>query len=373
MGRLLRPAGAVLAALALLFSAAPSLAGTDGSIGLAWDPPRPEDPHVDGWFLYWGTTSGGPYPNKSPPIVNDGTSTPGYTMGGLTDCTMYYFVATAFTYVAEDDAGAILESTFSNEAWGWPRPTVTAITPATAVQQASISMAIEGTNFNTTWGTPTVSFDDPAMVAGEASIPDCYHLSVPVDVNCARTGPIEVTVTNPEATLAKSASMFSVTASGGCVPPDAGAAEPPDASTPGPDAAEPGLDAAAQPGADAAAAGEDASSQPPGPDAASQFADAALASEDAAAGLDAQGIEASDAAAALADASSQPPDSGEGAPDGSPPDRPDGSATTFADTGFHPSTVESGCGCSTAASPLNAIALLAAGLLLGRKRRRPCG
>ena len=362
MGTTVRPARRLAACAALLLPlllAAPAVAGTNGTIGLAWDAPLPTDPHVDGWFIYWGSTPGGPYPNKSPAILNDGTSTPAYTLTGLTDCTMTYFVATAFAYVPEDDAGAILESAFSNEVSSWPSTTVTGITPATASQLASITMSIDGTNFGAD-GAPTVTFDDPAIVGGTVAVPDCYHVSLPVDVHCSRTGPIEVRVINVGGVNGVPISAFSVTPSSGCEPPDAGA-EPPDAAAPGPDAAPPPGPDAARPGEDAAAPGEDAA-EPPGEDASTSAEDASPAAPpDAAAPSDDAGPVVSLDAAAAPDGSLAARDAGASGLDGS-------AAASDAENGFPPSVVEAGCGCS--ASSAGSSGLAGAWLLLLALRRR---
>ena len=110
----------VLAAVTFLASA--TMGGT-GSLTLTWDPNS--EKNLQGYNLYWGTESGGPYDQ-----VGGTQEQTTYTVSNLTEGVRYYFVATAYNTEG-------VESAYSNEVSGiptagpTPTPTATPIPTST--------------------------------------------------------------------------------------------------------------------------------------------------------------------------------------------------------------------------------------------------
>ncbi len=178
----------------LLFSAGRALAGT---ATLAWDPVPDTD--VTGYKIYYGTSSG-TYPN----VVDAGNVTT-YSLTTLTDCTLYYFAVKAY-----DQAGNISVA-YSNEISGYPKPTVTAVSPASGLQNAGgLALTLTGANFRT---GATAIFSGTGITVNSVSVASCTSLTANVSIALtAATGLRDVTVKNPDLTAGTGTGLFTVNA-----------------------------------------------------------------------------------------------------------------------------------------------------------------
>ncbi len=168
-----------------------------GSATLAWDPVPDTD--VAGYKVYYGTSSG-TYPN----VVDVGNATT-YTFTNLTDCILYYFAVKAY-----DQAGN-LSVAYSNEISGYPKPTVTAVSPASGTQNAtSLSLTLTGTNFRS---GAAVTFSGTGITVNSVTVSSCTSLTANVSIALtATTGLRDVTVKNADLTAGTGAGLFTVNA-----------------------------------------------------------------------------------------------------------------------------------------------------------------
>jgi purple acid phosphatase-like protein len=186
----------VLAAVAatVLLAALPAQAGT---ASLAWDPVPDTD--LAGYKIFYGTSSG-VYPN----VVDVGKVTT-YTFTNLTDCTLYYFAVKAY------DTSQNLSTAYSNEISGYPRPTVTAVSPSSGAQSTSnLSLTLTGSNFRT---GATVLFSGTGITVNSVAVSNCSSATVNVSIALsAATGARDVTFKNADLSSGTGTGLFTVNA-----------------------------------------------------------------------------------------------------------------------------------------------------------------
>ena len=168
-----------------------------GSVDLEWDPV----PAATGYRVYYGLGSGQYTLSKD---VGNRTTT---TMSGLTDCTDYYMAVKAYNAFGESDE-------FSNEVFGWARPSLVAPAPA-VMQGKQITVDLNGANFKP---GALVEIDNPHVSIASVSVPSCTRIQLlaTVDpltpgVRAAQIGSFEVTVQNPSDVFGKKSDAFKVT------------------------------------------------------------------------------------------------------------------------------------------------------------------
>jgi hypothetical protein len=178
----------------LVFPAGPVQAGT---ATVSWDPVSDAD--LAGYKVYYGTSSG-TYPN----VVDVGNVTT-HTFTNLADCTLYYFAVKAY------DAANNLSTGYSNEISGYARPTVTAVSPSSAVQNSSgLSLTLAGTNFRS---GATVAFSGTGITVNSVSVSSCTSLTAGVTIAAtAPTGTRDVTVRNADQSAGLGTGLFTVNA-----------------------------------------------------------------------------------------------------------------------------------------------------------------
>jgi hypothetical protein len=179
--------------LGLVGSATPVRAG---EIKLAWD----AAPGASGYHVYYGTQPGtyGQYVT---------TTTTSVKLTGLQDCTGYFVAVKAFNAAGES-------SGFSNELSGWPHPTVSSVTPTTAMQGDQIVMDIMGANFQ---NSPMVDVGNPDVVLTSVSVLSCNHIQLLATVEptskgvrAALVGSLDLTVSNPDSVFGTKTQAFQV-------------------------------------------------------------------------------------------------------------------------------------------------------------------
>ena len=116
--------------LATVLAAAVS-ASVAGTVALEWSPAD----GATGYRVYYGTAA-----NNYTTQMDVGSATQ-TTVSGLADCMPWYFAVKAY------DAGGNFSSTYSNEVTGWPRPSLTNVSPAAAEQGRRLTLTIDGSNF----------------------------------------------------------------------------------------------------------------------------------------------------------------------------------------------------------------------------------
>ncbi|HEU5180393.1 MAG TPA: fibronectin type III domain-containing protein [Candidatus Polarisedimenticolia bacterium] len=178
--------------VALFFAVSPLWAG---SATLSWDPVA--DPDLAGYRVYWGTSPGN-YPNNA-----DAGNATTYTIPSLTDCTVYYFAVKAY-----DQAGN-LSAAFSNELSGMAKPTVTAVAPNSAMQNASgVSLTLTGTNFRT---GATVSFSGTGITVNSSNVASCTSATINISIAAsAPTGARDVVFRNSDLSTGTGTGLFTV-------------------------------------------------------------------------------------------------------------------------------------------------------------------
>jgi hypothetical protein len=167
-----------------------------GSVDLEWDPV----PQASGYRVYYGLQSGQYTLMKD---VGNLTTT---TMGNLTDCTDYYMAVKAYNAFGESDE-------FSNEVFGWARPTLTGTAPA-VTQGQQITVDFTGANFKP---GALVEIDNPHVSVTSVAVPSCNRIQLLATVDplapglrAAQIGSFEVTVQNPTDVFGKKSNAFTV-------------------------------------------------------------------------------------------------------------------------------------------------------------------
>jgi hypothetical protein len=186
----------VLAGLLGLGLAAPA-ARAAGSVELSWDPV----PGATGYKVYFGLASRQYTKVKD---VGNHTST---VMDNLTDCTDYFMAVKAYNGQGESDE-------FSDEVFGWARPTLGGTAPA-VMQGQQLTLELIGTNFKP---GALVEVDNPHVSLTSVTIQSCNRIQLLAHVDppaagmrAAEIGSFAVTVQNPSDLLGKKASAFVVT------------------------------------------------------------------------------------------------------------------------------------------------------------------
>jgi hypothetical protein len=189
--------GAFCAAAFLVAAFGPARAA--GTISLAWDPVA----NAAGYRVYYSQTSGSFSDSQSIDVGN----VLGTTISGLTDCTTWYLAVKAYN-------GAGSSPNFSNEVSGYPRPTVTATTPAAAQQGDQITIDVTGTNFQT---GAVVELNNPNVLIQSARALSCTHVQflATIDptapgVRPAEIGDFTMTVVNPDDVFGSRTNGFEV-------------------------------------------------------------------------------------------------------------------------------------------------------------------
>jgi hypothetical protein len=176
---------------ALLLAVVPASAGT---ISIAWDPVTDAD--LSTYQIFWGTS-----PGRYSSRWDRGLATSA-TLGGLSDCTRYYVALKA------RDASGNVSPSFSDEISGYPRPVLSAVTPADAFQGTRVALEITGVNF---LEGASVRFGNPDIVVHSVTVSSCRHITAIVTVGgAAATGPSSIEVVNPDRTFASGAELFTV-------------------------------------------------------------------------------------------------------------------------------------------------------------------
>jgi hypothetical protein len=168
-----------------------------GSVDLQWDPV----PGATGYKVYFGLVSVQYTKVKD---VGNHTST---TMDNLTDCTDYYMAIKAYNSHGESDE-------FSDEVFGWARPTLTGQAPA-VMQGQQLALDLTGWNFKP---GALVEVDNPHVTLNSVAVQSCSKIQMLVQVDppaagvrAAEIGSFAVTVQNPADVLGKKSNAFVVT------------------------------------------------------------------------------------------------------------------------------------------------------------------
>jgi hypothetical protein len=168
-----------------------------GSVDLEWDPV----PEASGYRVYYGLVSGQYTKVKD---VGNGTTT---TMDSLTDCTDYFMAVKAYNAYGESVE-------FSNEVFGWARPTVSGNAPA-VMQGQQLTVELNGANFKP---GALVEVDNPHVALTSVAVPTCNRIQFLATVDplapglrAAEVGSFEVTVQNPSDVFGKKSNAFTVT------------------------------------------------------------------------------------------------------------------------------------------------------------------
>ncbi len=183
-----------------------------GTVSLTWDPVSDTD--LAGYRVYYGTS-----PGSYPQSLDVGNVIQA-TVPSLTDCTTWYFAVKAY------DAAGNLSASYSNEVSGWPRPAVTASSPAAAEQGRTLDLVVTGTNFMT---GASVQFGNAGIVVNSVTVTSCTQLTANVTVGAsAATGATNVDVTNADHVYGSGAGLFTVQAA---APPTVRSTSPADGAT----------------------------------------------------------------------------------------------------------------------------------------------
>jgi hypothetical protein len=153
--------------LATVLGAAIS-ASAAGTVALQWSPAD----GASGYRVYYGTAAGN-YTTQMD--VGSATQT---TVSGLADCMPWYFAVKAY------DAGGNFSTTYSNEVTGWPRPSLTNVSPAAAEQGRRLTLTVDGSNFKS---GATVTFSTPGLTVNAVTVQSCNRLTVDVTVGTGAT------------------------------------------------------------------------------------------------------------------------------------------------------------------------------------------
>ncbi len=181
-----------VAVFSILFSllSFPVLAGT---ISLKWDPVADSD--LAGYKIYYGTAPGSYHSSKK---VGRVTS---YTLEGLSECTRYYLVVSAY-----DTSGN--ESAFSNEVNGMPRPIVLNVAPFSAEKGRRLTVMTNGHDFE---DGAILKTDDLGITIHSTSFITCNQLYSDITITeTALEGLHDFTVENPDGIQGSGIGVFEV-------------------------------------------------------------------------------------------------------------------------------------------------------------------
>ncbi len=177
--------------------AAPS--ANAGSVSLEWDP----SVGATSYSVHYGTSSGN-YTGIWP--AGSSTTT---VVDNLTDCTVWYFGATA--------SNAAGESGFSNETSSMPRPVVSTASPSSADQGTQLDVTLSGVNYQA--GT-TVQFSNGGITVNSAAVSSCTDIVVNITIGAGATpGPVDVEVTRADGVRGSASGIFTVVAPADTTPP----------------------------------------------------------------------------------------------------------------------------------------------------------
>ena len=169
-------------ALATVLAAAIS-ASVAGTVALQWSPAT----GASGYRVFYGTAAGN-YTNQ----MDAGTATQ-TTVSGLADCMPWYFAVKAY------DAAGNFSTTYSNEVAGWPRPSLTNVSPATAELGRRLTLTVDGANFRS---GATVTFSTSGLTVNAVTVQSCNRLTVDVTVaTTALMGGRDLEVMNTDRTF----------------------------------------------------------------------------------------------------------------------------------------------------------------------------
>ena len=165
-----------------------------GTISLAWD--ALEHPNLVGYRVYYGPVSG------SYAAVLDTGISPEVVINGLPACTLQYVAVKAR---GSDGAES---SVFSNEISGWPRPEIVAAPSQVADRATTTDVMVDGSNF---MPGAAVTLSVPTIVVDAVTVVACDRITLRVTVPAGvATGPVGVTVTNPDLVTGSVANAFTV-------------------------------------------------------------------------------------------------------------------------------------------------------------------
>jgi hypothetical protein len=167
-----------------------------GQIHVAWDPV----PGATGYKVYAGTSSG----VYGSPVTSSTTSA---VLTNLADCQTWYVAVKAYNSAGES-------SQFSNELSGWPRPSVTAASPASILQGAQATIEITGANFQ---AGAAVEIDNIGVSPASVRVLSCNRMQLLAtieptaeNVRAAEVGRFTVSVVNPDSVFGSRSEAFEV-------------------------------------------------------------------------------------------------------------------------------------------------------------------
>ncbi len=183
-------------ALVLLSSIGLVTPVTAGTISVAWNPV--DHPDLAGYRVYYDSV-----PGAFGSSVDAGTGTAA-TLSGLADCTSYEVAVKSY------DAGGQF-SPLSSVVSGWPRPVLSAITPAQIQRNSQVQLVLDGTNFQS---GAAVTFSNAGIaIVGAPTRDSCSRLRVTVAISAqAALGAVTVRAINSDQVFGEAAGLLAVTA-----------------------------------------------------------------------------------------------------------------------------------------------------------------
>ena len=177
-----------------------------GSMDLAWDPVS--HPDLAGYRVYYGTASGN-YPQS----VNVGLATSS-SLSGITDCATQYIAIRSVAVNGAESAG------ISNEIGGWPRPSISGVTPQQIGQGQSAALVVTGNNFKP---DSTLEFDDPTVRVLSIQVDSCTQITAQVEVGLsAPAGSLAFDVVHGDRVYGSSTDLLTVIADTTALVPSGG-------------------------------------------------------------------------------------------------------------------------------------------------------
>jgi hypothetical protein len=211
--RVLKTSTVLAAIVAAAISA--SMAGT---VSLRWDPSS----GATGYRVFYGTAPGS-YSGQ----MDAGTATQA-TISGLTDCTTWYLAVKAY------NAAGSLSATYSNEVSGWPRPSLSAVTPGTAEKGQRLTLTVDGSNFKS---GAALTFSTAGLTVHSITVQSCNRLTADVTIGgTAATGSSDVEVMNTDRSFGTRAGGLQIAAA---VAPSVSSSTPADGATSVPTSVQP--------------------------------------------------------------------------------------------------------------------------------------
>lgn len=166
-----------------------------GTVSVQWDPVKDAD--LAGYRVYYGTSPGS-RDNK----LDAGKNTSAQ-ISSLADCTIHYLAVRAY-----DTAG--LESQLdSNMVKGFPRPTISGVSPASIKQGQTLTFTISGMNFDAgvagdlSRPSARVKLSHSGLIVKSTTVSACGTISVQIEAKSdAAVGTSAVTTENPDLSYA---------------------------------------------------------------------------------------------------------------------------------------------------------------------------